>query len=435
MISFPRAGDPSGSAQRFRNIDYPAVSAPKSSLVVNGTWFFSLGLTLISALAAVLAKGWLAQYTPATPGLRSKDACERHLRRLRYLRSREWRLAMIVAGIPLLIQIALLLFAVGLVVFTASDDSGISITLSVMTALTTCLYFLGTVLPWFSPACPFQTTMSDIIPGVAANRRYADSPEKQPPALRQPLSALQRAHLQWRKLTEFLKKTHHKPDRRQMEADVLAWMLTSSTDEKAIEEAVRAVAGANPTDDYLRDALYEFRPAIVDSLPKIVALLTDNDSDIRRTGADALAKLSEKDEFRPAIVDSLPKIVALLTDNDSFVRWAGADALAKLSEKGSRLLLSAKMGVRPTRCRRAPYALAARGCTSTTASADGGDVADPSTFELRLIPFGLRPGEGRIDVGVASSWNTGAAAAARGPALRSTVCVWVSLQLSIGHVQ
>jgi hypothetical protein len=224
---------------------------------VNGTWFFSLGLTLISALAAVLAKGWLAQYTPATPGLRSKDACERHLRRLRYLRSREWRLAMIVAGIPLLIQIALLLFAVGLVVFTASDDSGISITLSVMTALTTCLYFLGTVLPWFSPACPFQTTMSDIIPGVAANRRYADSPEKQPPALRQPLSALQRAHLQWRKLTEFLKKTHHKPDRRQMEADVLAWMLTSSTDEKAIEEAVRAVAGANPTDDYLRDALCE----------------------------------------------------------------------------------------------------------------------------------------------------------------------------------
>jgi hypothetical protein len=67
------------------------------------------------------------------------------------------------------------------------------------------------------------------------------------------------------------------------------------------------------------------------------------------------------------------------------------------------------MGVRPTQCRCAPYALAACGCTSTgtTASADGGDVTDLSTFELRLIPFGLRPGEGRIDVGVASSWNTG----------------------------
>ncbi|KAJ7223067.1 hypothetical protein GGX14DRAFT_352145, partial [Mycena pura] len=129
----------------------------RSSLAVNAAWFSSLGLTLVSALAAVLAKGWLAQYTPATPGLRSKDACERHLR---YLRSLQWRLATIVAGIPLLIQIALFLFALGLVILTLNDDFGIGITLLVMTVSTTCLYFLGTILPWFSPACPFQTTMS-----------------------------------------------------------------------------------------------------------------------------------------------------------------------------------------------------------------------------------------------------------------------------------
>ncbi|KAJ7930267.1 hypothetical protein B0H13DRAFT_1962199 [Mycena leptocephala] len=192
----------------------------RSSLVVNAAWFSSLGLALVSALAAVLAKGWLAQYTPATPGLHSKDACERHLR---YLRSRQWRLATIVARIPLLIQIALLLFAVGLVILTLDDDFGIGITLLVMTVFTTCLYFLGTILPWFSPACPFQTTMSDLIPGVAASRRYTDSAEKQPHTPAKPLSVLQRA------------------------------MLTSSTDEKAIEEAVKAVAGADPT-EYLRDA-------------------------------------------------------------------------------------------------------------------------------------------------------------------------------------
>ncbi|KAJ7931091.1 hypothetical protein B0H13DRAFT_869966 [Mycena leptocephala] len=226
---------------------------PHSSLVVNAAWFSSLGLTLISALAAVLAKGWLAQYTPATPGLHSKDACERHLR---YLRSRQWRLATLVAGIPLLIQIALLLFAVGLVILTLNDNFGIGVTLLVMTVFTTCLYFLGTILPWFSPACPFQTTMSDLIPGVAANRRYIDSARKQPQTRAKPLSALQRAGLQWRKLTEFLKNAHHKPGRPEMEADILAWMLTSSTDEKAIEEAVRAVAGANPT-EYLRDTLCE----------------------------------------------------------------------------------------------------------------------------------------------------------------------------------
>ncbi|KAJ7824051.1 hypothetical protein B0H13DRAFT_1658750, partial [Mycena leptocephala] len=133
--------------QALRHDSAASISEPfrptKSSLVVNAAWFSSLGLTLVSALAAVLAKGWLAQYTPATPGVRSTDACERHLR---YLRSRQWRLAMIVGGIPLLIQIALFLFAVGLVVLTAGDDFGISITLFVMTVLTTCLYFLGTIL-------------------------------------------------------------------------------------------------------------------------------------------------------------------------------------------------------------------------------------------------------------------------------------------------
>jgi HEAT repeat protein len=42
------------------------------------------------------------------------------------------------------------------------------------------------------------------------------------------------------------------------------------------------------------------------------------------------------DEFRRAIVNSVPKIVALLTDNDSGVRSAAADALATLSEKGKK---------------------------------------------------------------------------------------------------
>ncbi|KAJ7927145.1 hypothetical protein B0H13DRAFT_1598978, partial [Mycena leptocephala] len=50
--------------QALRNDSATSTSQPfqptKSSLVVNAGWFSSLGLTLISALAAVLAKGWLA---------------------------------------------------------------------------------------------------------------------------------------------------------------------------------------------------------------------------------------------------------------------------------------------------------------------------------------------------------------------------------------
>jgi hypothetical protein len=222
---------------------------------VNAAWFSSLSLTLISALTAVLAKGWLAKYTPATSGVRSNDACERHLR---YLRACQWRLGAIVGGVPLLIQIALFLFAVGFVILTLNDDFGIGVTLLIMTILTTALYFLTTILPWISPACPFQTTMSDFIPGVAMNRRYAHpaSGKEHLPTLPTPLSLRETVSLQWNGLTEFLRKVRRKPEQLEIEEDILAWMLTNSTNGEAFEEAVKAVAGANPT-VHLRDALHK----------------------------------------------------------------------------------------------------------------------------------------------------------------------------------
>jgi hypothetical protein len=42
------------------------------------------------------------------------------------------------------------------------------------------------------------------------------------------------------------------------------------------------------------------------------------------------------DEFWPAIVDSIPNVVALLMHSDSNVRAAGADTLIRLSGKGKK---------------------------------------------------------------------------------------------------
>ena len=186
--------------------------------------------------------------------MRSSDACERHLR---YLRARQWRFGMIVGGIPLLIQMALFLFAVGLVILTLNDNFGIGISVLVLTILATALYLFGTILPWFSPACPFQTTMSDLIPGVAKNSRYDDSAsgKENISTLPKPPSLRERVSLQWKGLTKFLRETHRKPGQFEIEAEILAWMLTSTRNEEAIEEAVRAVAGATPSIQ-LQDALY-----------------------------------------------------------------------------------------------------------------------------------------------------------------------------------
>ena len=146
---------------------------------------------------------------------------------------------MIVAGIPFLIQIALFLFAVGLVVFILGDNFGIGISLIFLTILSTVLYILCTLLPWFSPACPFQTTMSDFIPRIAMNTWYSDK--------QKPLSQ------HWNGFVEFLQEAHCKPEQLEIEADILAWLLTNATTKEVLKEAVRAGAGANKN-QYIPDA-------------------------------------------------------------------------------------------------------------------------------------------------------------------------------------
>jgi CBS domain containing-hemolysin-like protein len=142
-----------------------------SSLFVNYAWFISLTFTLVSALSGVLAKAWLAKYAPASPGVSSSDACERHLRATR---AHQWHFGALIGGIPLLIQLSLFLFFAGLVPFIYDNNRGISYTVLVLIILTVTIYLFATILPWFSPACPFQTTISDFIPGVTGKARYKE---------------------------------------------------------------------------------------------------------------------------------------------------------------------------------------------------------------------------------------------------------------------
>ena len=150
---------------------------------------------------------------------------------------------MIVGGIPFLIQIALFLFAIGLVIFILGDNFGIGMGLLVLTILATALYLLCTVLPWFSPACPFQTAMSDFMPGIAMNARYPDKTSQ--------------SKLLSQQFTEFLRDARRKPDQPEIEADILAWLLTNSTTDQAFEEAVSAVAGAS-ANHHIPDALDKY---------------------------------------------------------------------------------------------------------------------------------------------------------------------------------
>ncbi|KIM22558.1 hypothetical protein M408DRAFT_51593, partial [Serendipita vermifera MAFF 305830] len=132
----------------LRNAPDASVEQPfqpgSSALHVNGLWFSSLTLTLISALGGVLAKGWLAKYNPASLRERSSDACERHLRAIR---ARQWQLEPFITSIPLLIQISLFLFFAGLIIQLLDNDVRIWATVVILVGSTMLMYIIGTFLP------------------------------------------------------------------------------------------------------------------------------------------------------------------------------------------------------------------------------------------------------------------------------------------------
>ncbi|KAJ7819971.1 hypothetical protein B0H13DRAFT_1661112, partial [Mycena leptocephala] len=80
---------------------------------VNGLWFTSLIFSLVSALGASVAKGWVTQFSSTVSGSSWPDA-SLHCQRFRGLE--RWHLKLIIQFLPILIHIAFFLFAAGLII-------------------------------------------------------------------------------------------------------------------------------------------------------------------------------------------------------------------------------------------------------------------------------------------------------------------------------
>ncbi|KAJ7611077.1 hypothetical protein DFH06DRAFT_1016365, partial [Mycena polygramma] len=92
----------------------PSFTQSSSSRWVNGLWFSSLMFSLMSALGASLAKGWITQFSSSVSGASWSDD-SLHCRRFGGLR--RWHLKLIIECLPILIHIAFFLFSLGLVIF------------------------------------------------------------------------------------------------------------------------------------------------------------------------------------------------------------------------------------------------------------------------------------------------------------------------------
>jgi hypothetical protein len=116
---------------------------PKYAVVVNALLFSSLCCSLVAALAAVLALQWVNEYDARIDTVDSKKRAL--IRNLRYAGVGKWKMAEIIAVLPILLHSSVFLFFAGVIAWLRSVHQVIS-WICVTGATTAAVFYLITVL-------------------------------------------------------------------------------------------------------------------------------------------------------------------------------------------------------------------------------------------------------------------------------------------------
>ncbi|KAJ3546209.1 hypothetical protein NM688_g5539 [Phlebia brevispora] len=123
---------------------------------VNQLWFSSLVITLITASYAMLVKQWLREYL-------AMDYTSPHerlrARQFRHPGLATWKVFEIAGFLPLLLQLALGLFFLGLCFFTWSVNSGVGKASTVLVVAWAFFFVSAMLAPATSPRCPYKTAL------------------------------------------------------------------------------------------------------------------------------------------------------------------------------------------------------------------------------------------------------------------------------------
>ncbi|KAF9256187.1 hypothetical protein L218DRAFT_911627, partial [Marasmius fiardii PR-910] len=130
----------------------PIPQPPDPSFVrINAFWFLSLTLALVDALFGLLCKQWVREHERQTRTHTPSQALA--LRWLRHQSFEKWHVPTILASLPILLEIALFLFFVGVLdlLWNLSPQSHVPfITSLIAIGLAAIFYLATTIIPGFS---------------------------------------------------------------------------------------------------------------------------------------------------------------------------------------------------------------------------------------------------------------------------------------------
>lgn len=139
----------------------PASFQPSPTAIrVNALWFSSLICSLSTASIAILVKQWLRAF------MSHKTSSVQGRMRLRHFRHQgvvDWKVFEVAAVLPILVQVALFLFFLGLCYFTADAHPSIGRATLTLVAAWGVFFAVFTLCPIFSARCPYKTAFLETV--------------------------------------------------------------------------------------------------------------------------------------------------------------------------------------------------------------------------------------------------------------------------------
>ncbi|KAG8816483.1 hypothetical protein FRC17_000320 [Serendipita sp. 399] len=153
------------------HVDIQSFKARRSTLFTNSLLFLSLFFSLIAALGALLIKQWTRKIFMGLNEIRStRRRAREHFKRVEGLK--RWHMSWYISWIPMLLHLALVLFAIGLISWLQSLSWQLFVTLICISAFAVAGYFVFAIIPAFSPDAPFRWPVSGVFRYL---RRFAPS--------------------------------------------------------------------------------------------------------------------------------------------------------------------------------------------------------------------------------------------------------------------
>lgn len=151
-------------------LNRPAPAAESWAVALNTLWFSALICSLASASFGILVKQWLHEYRAGISGSSLEIA---RLRQYRLNHLIKWRVAEIVAALPILLQLSLSLFFAGLLVLLWNLHRTVAFFASILVAIVILFVAVTTVLPVFWHDCCYLSPPTYALYSLHQSIRYA----------------------------------------------------------------------------------------------------------------------------------------------------------------------------------------------------------------------------------------------------------------------